>query len=165
MFFIPGVLISALTFPGVIIHEWAHKFFCERLGVKVHAVKYFQLKNPAGYVTHEQPQNYNQTFWISVGPLIVNSATAIILSFIATQVISGSFFWGFLYWIAISAGMHSFPSDHDMQHISSASKEGVQMLLLLHVHMVLNYYSLMNDSILLIMLLIRLHLTLRQMDT
>ena len=126
MFFIPGVLISALTFPGVIIHEWAHKFFCERMGVVVHKVKYFQLKNPAGYVMHEAPKTYAQTFWISIGPLIVNSLAAIILSLIATQTVSGGWFWLVLYWIAISAGMHSFPSDHDMKHVASASTEAIK---------------------------------------
>src|SRR5262245_37083476 len=28
MFFVPGFLISILTFPGVIVHEAAHAFFC-----------------------------------------------------------------------------------------------------------------------------------------
>lgn len=61
MFFIPGELISALTFPGVILHEWAHKLFCKRLGVKVLEVKYFQIgKKVAGYVVHEPPY-YLQT--------------------------------------------------------------------------------------------------------
>ena len=126
MFFIPGVLISAVTFPGVIIHEWAHKFFCERLGVVVYKVKYFQLKNPAGYVLHESPKNYNQIFWISIGPLLINSVTAIILSFVASQMVSDGWVWAVLYWVAISAGMHSFPSDQDMKHISSASTVAIK---------------------------------------
>jgi len=32
---IPGFIITWLTFPGVIIHEFAHKFFCSLTGTKV----------------------------------------------------------------------------------------------------------------------------------
>ena len=130
MFFIPGPLIAALTFPGVMLHEWAHKFFCERMGVAVHKVKYFQFKNPSGYVMHEQPKTYPQTFWISVGPLLVNSFATVALSFIAARMrtddTAAAYIVLFLFWIAISAGMHAFPSDHDMQHISGASKQAIK---------------------------------------
>lgn len=30
---IPGQIISLLTFPGIIAHEWAHKQFCNWLKV------------------------------------------------------------------------------------------------------------------------------------
>lgn len=123
---IPGWLISTLTFPGVIIHEWAHKKFCEWLSVSIHEVRYFRFGNPAGYVLHEEPKTYKQTFWISVGPLIINSVLAILLSFIASQSTPESFFWYLLFWIAISSGMHSFPSDHDMKHISESSKRKIK---------------------------------------
>ncbi len=122
MFIIPGWLISILTFPGVIIHEWAHKKFCEYLGVPVHEVVYFRIGNPAGYVIHDPPDTYKQTFWVSVGPLIINSLAAIIFSFFTSQAINGSGLWYFLLWVAFSAGMHSFPSDHDMEHVANASK-------------------------------------------
>ena len=127
MFFIPGWLISMLTFPGVILHEWSHEFFCRRLGVAVLDVKYFRFgEKVAGYVLHEAPKTYKQTFWISIGPLLVNSFFAIILSFVATQIVSGGWLWYIFLWLAISAGMHSFPSDHDMSHISSASKSAIK---------------------------------------
>ncbi len=124
--FIPGWLISLLTFPGVVVHEWAHKIFCDHLGVRVHKVVYFQFGNPAGYVSHEEPKTYKQTFWISVGPLLVNSIGTVALSFIAANAISGSGLWYFLLWLAISVGMHSFPSDHDMEHIHSSSKNAIK---------------------------------------
>lgn len=127
MFFIPGALISALTFPGVILHEWAHEVFCKWLGVKVHEVKYFQIgKKVAGYVLHEPPTTYKQTFWISVGPLLVNSLVAILLSFIASQTVADGWFMYILFWLAISAGMNSFPSDHDMEHIKQGSKTALK---------------------------------------
>ena len=126
MVLIPGWLISLITFPGVIIHEWAHKKFCEWLSVPVHKVVYFRFGNPAGYVLHEPSQIYKQTFWISVGPLIVNSIGALVFSSIASQTISGSGLWYFSLWIAFSSGMHSFPSDSDMQHIMQASKISIK---------------------------------------
>ena len=126
MFFVSGWLISLLTFPGVVIHEWAHKKFCDWMGVPVHKVVYFRFGNPAGYVLHEQPHQYKQIFWVSVGPLIINSSVALILSYLASQTIYESSFYYLLLWLALSAGMHSFPSDHDMQHIASASKDALK---------------------------------------
>lgn len=121
--FIPGILISILTFPGIIVHEWAHKKFCDWLGVPISKIVYFQFGNPAGYVMHEEPKNYAQSFWISIGPFIINSLITIILAFVATL-------FGFLdsnvglvlLWVAGSVGMHSFPSNHDMKNVWEASK-------------------------------------------
>src|SRR3989338_2083067 len=123
---IPGWLISVFTFPGIIIHEWAHKKFCEWLGVLVHQVKYFRFGNPAGYVLHEEPKTYKQTFWVSTGPLIINSTVAIFLGFLASIINSESIMWYFLLWTALSSGMHSFPSDHDMSHISKFTKSKIK---------------------------------------
>ena len=121
--FIPGWLISIFTLPGIIIHEWAHKKFCDWSRVNVNKVVYFRFGNPAGYVLHEEPKTYKQTFLISVGPLIINSFATIFLSFLASGAMPDSFFQFFLLWIAVSAGMHSFPSDHDMSNILNKSKE------------------------------------------
>lgn len=120
---IPGQLIALLTFPGVIIHELAHKKFCDWFNVPVIKVVYFSfLKNPAGYVIHEQPKTYKQIFWISIGPLIVNSILTIVLGIIASGLPSDSWSYILVIWLALSLGMNSFPSDQDMNHISSASK-------------------------------------------
>jgi hypothetical protein len=125
---IPGALIALLTFPGIVLHEWAHKKFCDWLGVKVHKVVYFRLNwsGESGYVIHEQPNTYAQTFWISSGPLIVNSFVALGLGFLASQTIQGGWLWWLLMWMAVSAGMHAFPSDHDMDHIQEASSRGLK---------------------------------------
>jgi hypothetical protein len=40
---IPGFIISLLTFPGVIVHEWAHKIACNLFDVAVFRVVYFKL--------------------------------------------------------------------------------------------------------------------------
>ena len=126
MFFIPGGLISVLTFPGVMIHEWAHKKYCNWTGVIVRQVVYFRVGNPAGYVMHDKPQKYSQVFWISTGPLIINSLLAIIVSYFATQIQSESFLYYLLLWLAISIGMHAFPSDQDISHVFSESKASLK---------------------------------------
>ncbi|PLX27139.1 hypothetical protein C0583_04530 [Candidatus Parcubacteria bacterium] len=126
MFFIPGWLISMLTFPGVIIHEWSHKKFCDWMGVKVSKVVYFRFGNPAGYVLHEEPATYKQTFYISTGPLILNTTMTFLFGYFASQTyFDSTLYWLFL-WIAISSGMHAFPSDHDGKHIVSKSKESIK---------------------------------------
>ena len=124
--FIPGWLISMITFPGIMIHEWAHKKFCDWNDVVVHQVVYFRFGNPAGFVVHDEPKNYKQTLFISAGPLIINSIIAILLSFLASQTIPESFLYYIFLWIAISAGMHAFPSDHDGKNVLLASKESIK---------------------------------------
>ena len=57
MFIVPGLIISILTFPGVIVHELAHQICCKICGVAVYQVKYFQFQNPCGYVIHENVTN------------------------------------------------------------------------------------------------------------
>jgi hypothetical protein len=130
---IPGWLVSLLTFPGVILHEWAHKKFCDLAKVKVHEVVYFNLdfigeNEPAGYVIHERPTTYKQIFLISVGPLIINSLATILLGYLFqilgfnTPETQNSLLAIILAWLALSVGMHAFPSDEDMKHILEASK-------------------------------------------
>lgn len=120
---IPGQLVSLLTFPGVIIHEWAHKKFCDWLNIPVIKVVYFSFfKNPAGYVIHQKPKTYKETFWISVGPLILNSVLTLVLGLIAANMPDDGWSYILIIWLALSIGMHSFPSDGDMEHISYASK-------------------------------------------
>lgn len=112
---IPGWLIAAVTFPGVILHEWAHKFFCERTGVPVQEVMYFQFgESPAGYVRHAQPKSGSQHLLISLGPLLINTAACFVLAVFAGQAKSGSILNAGLIWLAVSAGMHAFPSGADI---------------------------------------------------
>jgi hypothetical protein len=99
---IPGWFISILTFPGVIIHEWAHKKFCDWTKVRVNKVVYFRFGNPAGYVMHEKPIKYNQIFWISNGPLIINTLATIFISYIATLTQKESAQFYILLWVANS---------------------------------------------------------------
>jgi hypothetical protein len=124
--FIPWWLVSIVTFPWIVIHEWAHKKYCDRTWVKVLEVVYFQIWNPAWYVIHEEPKEYNQTFRISIWPLIINSIVTLSLSYFATQTIVDSSLYLFLFWLALSSWIHAFPSDQDASNIFDRSKRSLK---------------------------------------
>lgn len=120
---IPGQIIALLTFPGVILHEFAHKKFCDWFNVKVFDVKYFTAEG-GGHVIHERTENYNAIFWISIGPFIINTLVAFLFAiFIATINDPEGFLYLFFGWLSISFAVHSFPSNQDVSNILEESKK------------------------------------------
>jgi Putative zincin peptidase len=121
MFFIPGIVITVLTFPGVIVHEAGHLFFCRLFGLQVYNVCFFQFKNPAGYVIHENSDNFTAQFFVSMGPFISNTllcvlfCTAAFLPVWELKIVDPLAY--FFYWLGISIGMHAFPSTTDLKHL------------------------------------------------
>ena len=132
MFFIPGFLISLATFPGVMVHEIAHQFFCKVSNVAVLDVRYFQLGNPAGYVLHEHPQHTGQHLLIGLGPLFFNTILGALIAFPA---VTPTMTFGakdpvdmILIWLGLSIAMHSFPSTGDAKSIwQSVMRPGVNI--------------------------------------
>lgn len=125
---IPGSVISLLTFPGVVVHEIAHRFFCDISRVPVRAVCYFRFGNPAGYVIHDKTTNLKHSFLISVGPLILNSVLCVLLTFpygarLALDVVNYPAHVLLLTWVGLSIGMHAFPSNDDIQNFVEDMKE------------------------------------------
>jgi len=127
---IPGFLITLVTFPGVIVHEFAHALFCRMLGLNIYEVKYFQFSLgrgvPAGYVVHEISPEPWRDVMAGIGPFFVNTFLAAVIGFPAAI---PTFKFGtpdlldlFLLWIAISIGMHAFPSTGDAASISQSIK-------------------------------------------
>lgn len=142
MFFMPGWLVAVITFPGVMLHEWAHKFFCERSNVPVFEVNYFSFgEEVGGYVRHGDPTSFWQSFSISFGPLIINSGATLLLAYASTQSVEGTVLRWVLLWAAVSAGMHAFPSDHDARCVvvaaRTARRDGASLLYLLALPFVL----------------------------
>jgi hypothetical protein len=124
VFFIPGPIIAALTFPGVIVHEIAHQWFCRIFGVAVLDVCYFRFGNPAGYVLHEHPVKPSQQIWIAIGPFLVNTviggviaAPASIQVFLLEAAGPVDFI---LIWLGVSIAMHAFPSTGDAKTLRTA---------------------------------------------
>lgn len=125
MFFIPGFLISLVTFPGVIVHELAHQLFCRLMKVPVFEVCYFQFSNPSGYVIHEVPKNPRAQIWISLGPFFVNSILGALISLPgAIDIIKFDDYSNqlsfFFVWLGVSIAMHSFPSIEDSKNMWKA---------------------------------------------
>lgn len=122
--YIPGIVISLLTFPGVIVHELAHQICCRLCRIPVYEVKYFRLENPCGYVIHESTDNPWKNLMTGMGPFFINTILGMIIS------CPGYFYlWGageymhnsgglkvmylLLYWLGLSILMHAFPSTGD----------------------------------------------------
>ncbi|AYL95723.1 metalloprotease family protein [Mucilaginibacter celer] len=126
MFFIPGIVIAIATFPGVIVHEFAHLLFCRLRKVAVFEVCYFRFANPLGYVIHENTTNFYTTFLISMGPFFVNTLLCLLICIPAYMPIS--FFEVehplsyFLMWLGISIGMHAIPSNQDANNLYEQAK-------------------------------------------
>lgn len=118
MFFIPGFVISAITFPGVIVHEAAHQFFCRLFKLGVFDVCYFRFGNPAGYVIHERTPDFKASFFVAMGPFFINTLLCVVFCSAAFlpvwefEIVDpiGYFF----YWLGLSIGMQAFPSTTDL---------------------------------------------------
>lgn len=138
MFFIPGPVITALTFPGVIVHEAAHMLFCKIRKVMVLEVCFFRFGNPAGYVAHGEVGDFTSAFLISVGPLLVNSLLCVLIclpAYYPMQVFDVMPWHSlFLMWVGLSIGMHAFPSNQDasnlMEYAKSAAQKGNPLAML-----------------------------------
>lgn len=137
MFFIPGELISILTFPGIIIHEFAHMFFCKLRKVAVFDACYFRIGNPAGYVVHESTENFYTTFLISMGPFFVNTFLCLFICLPAYMPIKffdvDSPLSYFLIWLGVSIGMHAIPSNQDANVLVEQAKEKAKQFNLLAI--------------------------------
>ena len=130
MIAIPGILIAAVTFPGVIVHEAAHLLFCKLKKVAVLEVCFFRLGNPAGYVLHEKIESFPTAFLVAVGPFLINSLLCIVFCFPALfpmrifgQASVLSYFW---IWLGVSIGMHAFPSTQDARGLWIQAREAAK---------------------------------------
>jgi hypothetical protein len=130
MIIIPGFLIAIVTFPGVIVHEAAHMFFCKLRRVAVLDTCFFRVGNPAGYIIHEEIGDFTSAFLICVGPLLINSLLCILICFPAYMPVRVfdikdplSYF---LLWLGVSIGMHAFPSTHDATNLLQHAKKAVK---------------------------------------
>jgi hypothetical protein len=122
--YVIAMLVSLVTFPGVIVHEWAHKFFCDRAGVPVAKVSYFRLGNPAGYVIHAPATKYSHAVLIDIAPLLINTVIALLFFFFAMFARNDILLY-ILCWLGISIAMHAFPSGEDTQNLWHDTKKAL----------------------------------------
>lgn len=130
MFLIPGVVISVVTFLGIIVHEAAHVFFCRLRKVAVLDACYFQTADPPGYVIHEETSNFNSVFLISMGPFIVNTILCLAICLPAYMPLKifnvEDPLSYFMIWLGVSIGMHAIPSNQDASNVFQMAKERVR---------------------------------------
>jgi hypothetical protein len=130
MFFLPGWLVALVTFPGVVVHEMAHRFFCDVTDTPVYEVSYFRpMGNPAGYVVHGRSRTLRAALLISAGPLVINTVLCSILTLtVAYQLVVLHEQFNdpvliFLAWLGYSIGMHAFPSRQDAASLTAQVHE------------------------------------------
>ncbi|AGB15259.1 hypothetical protein Halru_0632 [Halovivax ruber XH-70] len=145
-----GFLLTLVTFPGVVVHELAHKRVCDLFGIPVLEVCYFRLGNPAGYVRHAEPRRYRHATMITVAPFLLNTVLALVafsgavLSTPAGGAVTDvGIVGGILFWLGLSFGMHAFPSAGDASSLWGQTKSkwrasptvllGLPVIALIHV--------------------------------
>lgn len=139
---IPGFLVALLTFPGVIWHEIAHRFFCDLMKVPVYDVRYFEIsRESSGYVIHGHTDSLAASFLICSGPFIINTILCALITFPACfsfiTLGASDHEWPFILcmWIGISIGAHAFPSVQDTKELTRLLKQSkVNFLLLLPLY-------------------------------
>ncbi|WP_254521423.1 metalloprotease family protein [Natrinema caseinilyticum] len=125
--------IRLFSVPGVIVHEFAHKWACGLVGVTVLEVVYFRFGDPPGYVRHVQPDRYREAFVVSVAPFLVNTGSAfcLFLGLAALLETTGGIRSAtngqlaiavVLCWFALSIGMYAFPSTGDANSLWNRSR-------------------------------------------
>jgi hypothetical protein len=121
MFFVPGIVIQLITFPGIIVHELAHQLFCRWFKIPVFKVVYFQTARPVGYVIHESSGTPVQTVLVSIGPFIVNTVLGALIALPASMPVfelnNATLLDYLLIYLGVSIAMHAFPSTQDAQNV------------------------------------------------
>jgi hypothetical protein len=130
MIIIPGFLIAIVTFPGVIVHEAAHMFFCKLRRVAVFDMCFFRIGDPAGYIVHEEIKDFTTAFLVCVGPLFINTLLCMVIcfpAFVPVRMLGVEHPLSYvLLWLGLSIGMHAFPSNQDAQNLFYHAKKAAK---------------------------------------
>jgi hypothetical protein len=129
MIFIPGIVITILTFPGYVMKSVATKFWCDVLGVPVYEVKYFK-----GTILHEKIEGAAKGVLVALSSFTVNTSLCAILLFpVAFLWFLGAHADGpeqvitsLLAWVGISVGMHALPARSEMEFYLNGIPENLR---------------------------------------
>lgn len=154
IFYIPGEFIALITFPGIVLHEIAHRFFCDVFDIDVYHIRYFiAFDQKAGHVVHAPTDNLWHRFFIGVGPLFINSLMCMLLTFPAGCIYyldvefveNNSALLAALYailsWSGYSIGFHAIPSNQDIRGLGSLTKPNFSALF---IHSFVEFVKLFN---------------------
>ena len=73
MIIVSAAFKAIITFPGVIMHQIAYRFFADLCKVPVYEVRYFQAEDPCGFVIHAPINKLSHAYLITLGPFFVNT--------------------------------------------------------------------------------------------
>ena len=118
-------IVSAFTLVGIVFHEFGHKIFCDLTGVRIYKVCYYRFGNPPGYVIHERPKNFFQSFFISIGPFLTGTLMSLLFFRISCSFTAGQWQKYFFIWLGASIAFHSFPSSADAKGLWNATNRHV----------------------------------------
>ncbi len=142
---IPGELISIFSFPGIIVHELSHKLACKKFNVKVLETKYWSLKG--GYVVHEATDDAKAVAAISIVPFIIGSLMAVLLGIACVAMkhseLLKNYIWA-VYFLAVTIGMHSFPSKQDTSNFLDFAKHAKKKSLIVTASALHYVFSILN---------------------
>lgn len=128
--FIPGFIIGWATFPGIVVHEWAHKTVCNQRGIPVYEVAYFKLSG-GGHVQHGAVNKFKDQLAVSAAPLMINTVISALLWVLAAYFgnsgadalpVNSSYLVVVTGWLALSIGWHAIPSAVDTKNIYATAK-------------------------------------------
>lgn len=128
------------TFPGVIVHEVAHKFFCDVTNTPVYKVRYFRISHSnAGNIIHKEANSLKVGLLIGMGPFIVNSLVCMLLTIpigyanlLETGFLISSFVrHGIVIWIGYSIGLHAIPNNAYVKNLDKLAKSNLSKVLII----------------------------------
>jgi hypothetical protein len=118
------LVTNTLTFPGAVVHEWAHAAAARSRGLRVHEVVLFRpLSNPVGFVRHERAHRPADALAVALAPCAVNASLALITAFLFAPALSVA--WeaaALLLWLSWSLALHAPPSFDDMAGVDRLAR-------------------------------------------
>src|SRR5262245_62904376 len=128
MIWIPGIVITLLTFPGFVMQTVARRFCCDLLGVPVYEAHYFK-----GTIIHEKIDSPVRAALVAFAPFCVNTVLCGVLLFPVVFSFALNSFANdqqagiqlLLGWAGISIGMHALPASATVNHYFESLPEDV----------------------------------------
>jgi len=133
-----GIILTALTFPGVMVREAAHLMFVRIAKLAIFDVRFLELAPPFGHVQHEHSNHFGAALLETLGPFAINSALCVLFCWSVFLPVWQLRIFDPLaylfYWLGLSMGIHALPGAADIKHLwklaPPAAKRGNLLALL-----------------------------------
>jgi hypothetical protein len=113
MMFIPGWLLNALTFPGLIFHELGVYLVCKMLRLTPTISPFDFLYGGSGEIVQVNDLDFiKHSSALSYVPIFLCTAACIAFAYCNQYTAKGSLIEFLVTWFSISAGIHGFPLKH-----------------------------------------------------